>query len=110
MVRDAKRYIQANAEFKGYCDKLVKSLSAVGVEDPHVWPKQTNAIIDRREMVEIKHGLVVRRQKLRERMETCLKIKENAHTALKAAVSDNPGIANYINETLNTYGIKISLE
>ncbi len=110
MVRDAKRYIQANAEFKGYCDKLVKSLSAIGVEDPHVWPKQTNAIIDRREMVEIKHGLILRRQKLRERMETCLKIKDNAQTALRAAVTDNPGIAGYINETLNTYGVKISLE
>ncbi len=110
MVRDAKRYIQANAEFKGYCDKLVKSLSAIGVEDPYVWPKQTNAIIDRREMVEIKHGLIVRRQKLRERMETCLKIKENAQTALRAAVEDNPGIQNYIDETLNTYGIKVSLE
>lgn len=109
MVKDAKRYVQANAEFKGYCDKLVKSLTHIGVEDPYVWPKQTNAIIDRREMVEIKHGLIVRRQKLRERMETCAKIKDNAQTALRAAVSVDPGVVTYISETLNTYGVKINL-
>lgn len=109
MVRDAKRYIQANAEFKGHCDRLVKSLAAIGVEDPYVWPKQTNAIIDRREMVEIKHGLIVRRQKLRERMETCAKIKDNAQTALRAAVAVDAGMETYITESLNTYGINIKL-
>lgn len=109
MLRDARKYSHANSEFRVYCDKLVAMLTNIGLKDPLVWPKQTNAIIDRREMVEIKHGLNVRRGKLRDQMATCDKIKTNAHIALRAAVTDNPGMEGYITEQLAPYDIKIEL-
>lgn len=109
MVRDAKRYTHTNAEFKDRCDELVNIMKKIGVEDPFVWPKQTNALIDRREMVEIKHSLNVRRQKLRERLATCEKIKDNAHIALRAAVTANPGMESYITDMLQPYNLKIDL-
>lgn len=110
MVMDAKKYTKTNAEFKDRCDELVNIMKKIGVEDPFVWPKQTNAIIDRREMVEIKHSLNVRRQKLRERLATCEKIRENAQVALRAAVSDNPGMESYITDMLSPYNITIDLK
>lgn len=109
MVRDAKKYTYTNAEFKDACDELVGLMSQIGVEDPFVWPRQTNALIDRREMVEIKHSLNVRRQKLRENLESCVKLKENAITALRGTVEVNPGLEIYVEELLKPYNIKIDL-
>lgn len=107
MVRDARKYSQANSDFRVYCDELVDKLARVGLTDPLVWPKQTNAIIDRREMVEIKHGLNLRRQKIRGKMATCDKIKVNAETALRAAITANPGMESYIAEMLSSYNLKL---
>lgn len=107
MVRDEKKYYQTNSELRMYHDELVTFLTRIGVRDPNVWIKQVDAIIDRREMVEIKHGLNQRRKHLRERMATCEKIRDNACTALRAAVADNPGMESYIVELLAPYKIKI---
>ena len=78
--------------------------------DPMVWKNQTNALIDRREMVEIKHGLNVRRQKIREKMASCEKIRQNATAALKASIAANPGIESYIRELLATYNCNSGLQ
>lgn len=107
MQRDAKRYTQASDEYRRVCDLLVNRLADVGISDPLVWPKQTGALLDRREMVEIKHGLNVRRQKLREKMATGEKIQENARTALHAAIDSNPGIEGYIKELLASYNLSL---
>lgn len=107
MVKDARRYSQANSDFRVYCDELVSKLAQIGLKDPLVWPKQTTALIDRREMVEIKHSLNVRRQKIREKLTTCDKIKVNAQTALRAAIEANSGMESYITEILASYHLKL---
>lgn len=106
MVRDAKQYEKANANLKRLCDDLVLRLDKLGLKDPEVWSKQVNALIDRREMVEIKHGLNVRRQKLRDSMVTCEKIKSNAVTALRAELTENPSMDEFIRKQLAPYGIE----
>lgn len=107
MQRDAKRYSQASDEYRRVSDLLVNRLADVGISDPLVWPKQTGALLDRREMVEIKHGLNVRRQKLREKMASGEKIQENARNALHAAIDSNPGIEGYIKELLASYNLSL---
>ena len=107
MVRDAEKYNKANNNMKRYCDELVLKLDKIGVEDSDVWTKQTSALCDRREMVEIKHSLNVRRKKLRDNMLTCDKIKSNAITALKAAIDDNPVMEQFIKKQLAPYGIRV---
>lgn len=107
MVKDALRYSQASSDYRVYCDELVSKLSKLGLSDPYVWPKQIKAILDRREMVEIKHSLNTRRQKLRDKVATCEKIKSNALTALRAAVIEDPGMERYIHELLAPYHISI---
>lgn len=108
MVRDALRYSQANNDLRVYCDELIFKLKGIGLSDPFVWPKQTRALIDRREMVEIKHNLNVRRQKIREKLVTCDKIKTNAKVALRAAIDANPGLEAYIHDQLSSYNIRLS--
>lgn len=107
MVRDEKKYYQTNSELRVLHDALTAQLTRIGVRDPQVWLKQVGAITDRREMVEIKHGLNVRRQNLRERIATCEKIQDNARIALRASVAANAGMMGYIRELLAPYKIKI---
>ncbi len=107
MVRDSIKYTQANSDYRVYCDELVERLKKIGLVDPFVWVKQTMAIIDHREMVEITHGLNVRRQKIREKLASCEKIKTNASVALRAAIDANPGLKSFIKEQLASYNIKL---
>ena len=48
---------------------LMYLLRGAGIVHPEVWLNQTGALLDRKEMVEIRHELNARRQSLRERMD-----------------------------------------
>lgn len=107
MVEDAEKYNKTNNNLKRYCDELTLRLDRIGVEDPDVWTKQLSALVDRREMVEIKHGLNQRRKKLRDNMATCEKIKSNAIMAIKAALTENPVMEEVVKKQLSPYGLKV---
>ena len=107
MIRDSRKYCQANNDLRVLGDRLVEKLSQVGVADPDVWIKQADSLCDRSKLAEIKHGLTDRRQKLKDRIIICHKINDNAKTALRAAVSENPGLEDYIKETLLPHNITI---
>lgn len=107
MVSDREKYNKTNNNLKRLCDDLTLRLDRIGVEDPDVWTKQISALVDRREMVEIKHSLNQRRQKLRESMVSCDKIKSNANMALKLAMVENPGMEEIIKKQLAPYGIDV---
>ena len=49
--------------------ELLSILKCYQVKDPAIWLHQTAAILDNKEMVEIRHGLIIRRQSLRRRMD-----------------------------------------
>lgn len=107
MLRDEKKYYQTNSELRVQRESLIAQLDRIGVRDSQVWLKQAAAIIDRKELVEIKHGLNTRRQSLRDRVAGLEKIKANACTALRAAIDDNPGMESYIRDILKPYSIRI---
>jgi len=62
-------YQQAEKELDVYQKELIGILRRYHVEDPMIWLHQTEALIDKREMVEIRHNLIIRRQSLRRRMD-----------------------------------------
>ena len=109
MVNDERKYMQANSDFRVCCDELVDKLKQIGMKDPLVWPKQTNALIDSREMVEIKHNLHTRRQKIREQLSIFEKNRINAKTVLRASIEENPGLEGYIKDILLSYNLEIHL-
>jgi hypothetical protein len=47
----------------------VSNLSKYRVKNPDRWVHQTAALLDKREMVEIRHELILRRQSLRKQMD-----------------------------------------
>ena len=107
MVRDMLRYSEANKGLREAKEELIAKLKSFGLQEAEVWPSQIMALIDRREMVEIRHTLNTRRQKLRESIETCERIRSNAITALRASVAENPGMAEHIQDILKPYHLTI---
>lgn len=62
-LRKAERDLDYNEQ------ELLKILKCYQIKDPAIWLHQTEAILDRKEMVEIRHNLIIRRQSLRRRMD-----------------------------------------
>lgn len=68
-VKEKERYQQTNEELEYYNSRLIKRLKKYDLYDSNVWLSNPEAIYNDKEMVEVQHNLVARRQKLRERIE-----------------------------------------
>ncbi len=67
-VRKQERYLKTNQDLNYYYDKLLAILRKCHLYDVRVWIDQPQALVESKEMVEIKHNLIVRRQKLRSKI------------------------------------------
>ncbi len=90
-------------ELEYYYDKLTKMLKEQSIKDPEIWIKQTGALVDSREMVEVRHALIGRRQKLRERMEYNKEIAEVSQKKIKELAKKYPQYSQEIAGILNRY-------
>lgn len=68
-VKEKEKYAKTNEELEYFNGRLVRMLKNYQLYDPKVWVYQAQALIEKKEMVEVKHNLLVRRQKLRSRIE-----------------------------------------
>ena len=68
-VREKEKYLQTNEELDYYNSRLVRRLKDYQLYDAKVWTGNPEAIYNDKEMVEVQHNLIARRQKLRERIE-----------------------------------------
>lgn len=68
-MQERERQRQNNDRLEENTRALIAYLQERHLYDPKVWENHAIAIIDPREMVELKHDLITRRQKLRERIE-----------------------------------------
>lgn len=73
-VRDQQRYIENNDDLEFYSDKLERILGSIGLADDKIWLNQVNALINKQDMSDCRHRLVVRRKKIRDRLEDHRKI------------------------------------
>lgn len=77
--RDYKQYLEEKDERHNYKraeieldstqQELLHILRRYQVKDPMIWLYQTQAFLDKKEMIEIRHNLIIRRQSLRRRMD-----------------------------------------
>lgn len=82
---------------------LIKLLRKSKVQDPNIWLHQVYALIDSKEMVEIRHGLILRRQKLRKQMEYNAKVAQEAQDEVKDVVEKYPEYAKRILDMVSEY-------
>ena len=80
---ERKQYAEAEAKLEYYQKQLVGRLSRYRVNDPERWVGQPGALLDKREMVEIRHDLILRRQALRKQMDYNTNVGEAARQEVK---------------------------
>ncbi len=93
-VRERAKFAVNSQDLNFYTDKLLKLLRGYRLYDAAVWISTPEALVDSREMVEVKHNMIVRRQKLRQRIEYGTeKIKEEQAGIEKLLQKDPAGRA-----------------
>ena len=81
---------------EAYRTAIIRELRKYGVFDAGIWVLQPGALLDGREMVEVRHSLNIRRQKLRDHIDYNAKQKERNEAAILQFIADYP---EYIEET-----------
>ncbi|MDE7478500.1 MAG: hypothetical protein K2M91_11215, partial [Lachnospiraceae bacterium] len=88
---------------------LIKLLRRCNIADPNIWLHQAEALVNNKEMVEIRHGLIIRRQKLRKQMEYNAKVAQDAQDEVKDIVDNYPQYADRILNLVSDYEKTLAL-
>lgn len=107
MVDEVRQYQKTAGDLREFSDNLSKLLFAHGVKDPDIWTKQFLALIDNREMVEVKHSLNVRRQKLREQIAYNEELRLSGLKDIREMLKANPELREQVKRELEIYHINI---
>lgn len=99
--REEERQLQQDLDFNQAA--LIKLLRKCKIQDPNIWLHQAAALFDNKEMVEIRHGLIIRRQKLRKQMEYNAKVAQDAQDEVKDLVQKFPEYAKKILDMVSEY-------
>ncbi len=107
-IKDEERRYQSNTELlEFFNNELIHELKKSGVVDIEVWIYQPSAILDSKEMVEVRHRLNVRRQKLREQIELNNKQKEEALEGIRQLFKSYPEVSEEAGKVLRSYRIEL---
>jgi hypothetical protein len=99
--RDREKEIQSDMDTNQAA--LVKYLRGLKIAEPSIWVHQAYALMDSKEMVEIRHNLILRRQKLRKQMEYNAKMAQQAQDEVKDIVNNYPEYAKNILDLVSNY-------
>lgn len=105
MVDEVRKFQRSTGDLRELSDNLIKLLFAYGVKDPDIWIKQSAALMDNREMVEVKHSLNVRRQKLREQIAYNEELRLSGLKDIKEMLKANPELRDQVRRELELYHI-----
>ncbi len=87
------KFQEAEEELNEYKEELIKSLQRIRIKDAGIWVHQVEALLDSKEMVEIRHELIIRRQAMRKRIEYNTDNRNSAMDEIKSLASDYPQYA-----------------
>ena len=110
MVDEVRKFQKNAGNLREYCDALTKLLFAHGIKDPDIWTKQSMALVDSREMVEVKHSLNVRRQKLREQIAYNEDLRLNGLKDIRKMLKVNPELREQVKRELDMYHVHVDSE
>lgn len=101
---EREKYRQAEKDLDRYQQDLLHELRRYQVKDPMVWLHQIPALLDKKELVEIRHNLIIRRQSLRRRMDYNKEvIAGKAQAEIKDLVEKYPKYAREILDIVDEY-------
>ena len=90
---ERRQFAEAEAKTEYYQKQLVDRMSNYRVASPERWIGQPAALLDKREMVEIRHDLIVRRQALRKQMDYNNGVADTAIEEIKDIADKYPSYA-----------------
>ena len=85
-----EQYEQANKDLPAAKRKLLTLLRNLPINDPISWVHTPEALVNRNELVEIRHEMIGRRQKLRDQIEENTKNAESIRDELKEMIKRYP--------------------
>lgn len=100
---ERKKFAKAEEDLVFYKKTLVSNLAKYRIKDPEIWVKQAAALVDPKEMVEIRHELIGRRQALRKQMEKNRDIAAKAQEEVKNLADLYPAYTMEIMEMVAQY-------
>lgn len=100
---ERKEYAEAEAKADYYGQELTKLLANYRVRNPRRFLERSGALIDRREMVEMRHELILRRQALRKQLDYNTQIGESARSEVKDVAEQYPQYAGEILEMVDKF-------
>lgn len=103
--REWERQQRGTRQINEYSQILVQELGRLGVKDRDIWCTQASALVDSREMVEVRHDLNVRRQKLREQLDYNMGVMEECMEEMDKIREKKPEYAREVESILNQ-GVK----
>ena len=80
---------------------LMHELERLGVKDCDIWFAQAKALVEPKEMVEVRHDLNVRRQKLRDQMDYNTRIMEQCLEEMEKIRDESPDYAAEVERILS---------
>lgn len=92
--KDCRAQNEENGEHMNDCQReLLRILRCYQLSDARIWLHRPLALCDHKEMVEIRHEHIVRRQKLRAQMDYNRRLVKDGERALKDFQQENPEYA-----------------
>ncbi|MDD6038447.1 MAG: hypothetical protein PUD20_06605 [bacterium] len=89
-IRQRDRYLRNNDDLAYFNTKLVRLLKELHLYDSRVWIDQPRALLSSGEMSETKHNLLVRRQKLRARIQYNSNVVKEERTQIDRLMKLHP--------------------
>lgn len=103
---ERKEFAEAEAKTEYFQKLLVDKMNNYRVVSPERWVSQAQALLDPREMVEIRHALILRRQALRKQMEYNNGVAETARKEVMDIAGKYPAYAGEILAMVDKYDVE----
>lgn len=100
---ERREYAQAESKAEYYRRQIVNKLAHYRISSPERWLGHPAAILDKREMVEIRHELILRRQALRKQMDYNNQVAETARKEIMDVAEKYPAYAEEIRGMVEDY-------
>ncbi len=100
---ERRQFEETKTDLSYYEKELVRKLNRYPIKYPRVWIHQPLALIDGKEMVEIRHSLITRRQSLRKQIDYNKKLAEDASAEIRDLAREYPRYAKEIQGIVDSY-------
>lgn len=108
IVRENEKKYRLNTEkLNESIQILLDELQKYHLTDKEIWTHQALALIEKKEMVEVRHHLNVRRQKIRDNLDYNTKTYNKNKTEIMTYMEENPSMESEIKDIATNYGISL---